>query len=121
MSIIIQQIEQEQLRKNIPDFSQGDTVCVWVKVIEGTRELLQAFEGVELPSKNVVCILHSPFVKFPMAKVLSVFSKHIARLLTTLKSNVAVKYAVPNCTTYVIWLAVLRVLKKIWANPKKKY
>ncbi len=59
MSIIIQQIEQEQLRKNIPDFSQGDTVCVWVKVIEGTRERLQAFEGVVIAIKNRG--LHSAF------------------------------------------------------------
>lgn len=59
MSIIIQQIEQEQLRKNIPDFSQGDTVCVWVKVIEGTRERLQAFEGVVIAIKKRG--LHSAF------------------------------------------------------------
>jgi len=59
MSIIIQQIEQEQLRKNIPEFSQGDTVCVWVKVIEGTRERLQAFEGVVIAIKNRG--LHSAF------------------------------------------------------------
>lgn len=59
MSIIIQQIEQEQLRNNIPEFSQGDTVCVWVKVIEGTRERLQAFEGVVIAVKNRG--LHSAF------------------------------------------------------------
>lgn len=59
MSIIIQQIEQEQLRQNIPDFSQGDTVCVWVKVIEGTRERLQAFEGVVIAIKKRG--LHSAF------------------------------------------------------------
>lgn len=59
MSIIIQQIEQEQLRDNIPEFSQGDTVCVWVKVIEGTRERLQAFEGVVIAVKNRG--LHSAF------------------------------------------------------------
>lgn len=59
MSTIIQQLEQEQLRKNIPDFSQGDTVCVWVKVIEGTRERLQAFEGVVIAIRNRG--LHSAF------------------------------------------------------------
>lgn len=42
---IIQQIEKEQLRKDMPVFSIGDTVKVFVKVVEGTRERLQAFEG----------------------------------------------------------------------------
>ncbi|MBE3101318.1 MAG: 50S ribosomal protein L19 [Firmicutes bacterium] len=43
---IIQTIEQEQLRKDIPVFSVGDTVKVYVKVVEGVRERLQAFEGI---------------------------------------------------------------------------
>jgi len=43
---IIQALEQEQLRKDIPSFRSGDTVRVHVKVIEGTRERIQAFEGV---------------------------------------------------------------------------
>lgn len=42
---VIQAIEAEQQRKDIPDFRVGDTVKVWVKVIEGNRERLQAFEG----------------------------------------------------------------------------
>ncbi len=52
MSIVIQELEKEFLRKDVPAFSQGDTVCVWVKVVEGTRERLQAFEGVVLAIKN---------------------------------------------------------------------
>ncbi|MFC2287334.1 MAG: 50S ribosomal protein L19 [Selenomonas sp.] len=43
---IIQALEQEQLRSDIPDFAPGDTVRVHVKVVEGTRERIQAFEGV---------------------------------------------------------------------------
>lgn len=43
---VIQELEREQMRKDLPEFSPGDTVCVWVKVIEGTRERSQAFEGV---------------------------------------------------------------------------
>ena len=49
---IIQQIEAEQMTKEIPDFSAGDTVDVQVKVKEGTRERLQAFEGVVLSRRN---------------------------------------------------------------------
>jgi large subunit ribosomal protein L19 len=43
---IIQTLEQEQLRKDIPEFGPGDTVRVPVKVVEGTRERIQNFEGV---------------------------------------------------------------------------
>lgn len=43
---MIQALEQEQLRKDIPAFSPGDTVRAHVKVVEGTRERVQVFEGV---------------------------------------------------------------------------
>lgn len=43
---IIQSIEDEQLKKEVPAFAPGDTVVVQVKVKEGDRERLQAFEGV---------------------------------------------------------------------------
>ncbi|MFT7246389.1 MAG: large subunit ribosomal protein L19 [Candidatus Azotimanducaceae bacterium] len=43
---IIADIEAAQLKQDLPDFSPGDTVVVQVKVVEGTRERLQAFEGV---------------------------------------------------------------------------
>jgi large subunit ribosomal protein L19 len=52
MSNIIEQLEQEQLRQDIPDFSTGDTVVVEVKVKEGERERLQAFEGVVIAKRN---------------------------------------------------------------------
>jgi len=52
MSNIIEQLEQEQMRKDIPDFSPGDTVVVEVKVKEGDRERLQAFEGVVIAKRN---------------------------------------------------------------------
>jgi large subunit ribosomal protein L19 len=52
MSTMIQELEKEFLRKDVPQFSQGDTVCVWVKVVEGTRVRLQAFEGVVIAIKN---------------------------------------------------------------------
>ncbi len=43
---LIQSLEQEQMKKDIPDFRPGDTVKVHVKVVEGTRERIQMFEGV---------------------------------------------------------------------------
>ena len=49
---LIDQIESEQLRTDIPEFSAGDTVVVQVKVREGNRQRLQAFEGVVIAKKN---------------------------------------------------------------------
>ncbi|MCR9105172.1 MAG: 50S ribosomal protein L19 [Gammaproteobacteria bacterium] len=49
---IIAQIEAEQMQKELPDFGPGDTVVVQVKVKEGTRERLQAFEGVCIRRRN---------------------------------------------------------------------
>ncbi|NOU13350.1 MAG: 50S ribosomal protein L19 [Methylococcaceae bacterium] len=51
MSNIIEQIEAEQL-KQIPDFGPGDTVVVQVKVREGDRERIQAFEGIVIAKRN---------------------------------------------------------------------
>lgn len=52
MSTVIQAIENEQLKDNLADFAPGDTVVVQVKVTEGTRERLQAFEGVVIAKRN---------------------------------------------------------------------
>ena len=52
MPNIIQDLEKKQLRSDIPEFSPGDTLVVQVKVKEGTRERLQAFEGVVIAMKN---------------------------------------------------------------------
>jgi large subunit ribosomal protein L19 len=52
MSNIIEQLEAEQMGRDIPDFGPGDTVVVQVKVKEGDRERLQAFEGVVIARRN---------------------------------------------------------------------
>lgn len=52
MSEIIRSIEQAQLRSDLPSFSIGDTIRVWVKVVEGSRERLQAFEGTVIAKRN---------------------------------------------------------------------
>ena len=51
MSNIIEQIEAEQLKDKLPEFSPGDTVVVQVRVTEGNRERLQAYEGVVIAKK----------------------------------------------------------------------
>ena len=52
MSNIISELNAEQMSKEIPAFAAGDTVVVQVKVKEGSRERLQAFEGVVIGKKN---------------------------------------------------------------------
>ena len=49
---IVDQIETEQLKQNIPEFSPGDTVLVQVRVTEGDRVRLQAYEGVVIAKRN---------------------------------------------------------------------
>ncbi|MBR1445193.1 MAG: 50S ribosomal protein L19, partial [Firmicutes bacterium] len=49
---IIREIENEQLKKEVPEFNVGDTVRVYAKVVEGTRERLQMFEGTVLKRQN---------------------------------------------------------------------
>ncbi len=52
MSNIIKELEAEQMSKEIPAFGAGDTVVVQVKIKEGERERLQAFEGVVIAKRN---------------------------------------------------------------------
>ena len=52
MSKIIEAIEQEQMGKELPPFAPGDTIVVQVKVKEGARERLQAFEGIVIAKRN---------------------------------------------------------------------
>lgn len=49
---LIESINEKQLRNDIPDFRAGDTVKVHVKVVEGTRERIQLFEGVVIKRKG---------------------------------------------------------------------
>ena len=52
MSNIIQELDAEQMGREVPEFSPGDTLVVQVKVKEGGRERLQAFEGVVIAKRN---------------------------------------------------------------------
>ncbi|MED5526402.1 50S ribosomal protein L19 [Gallaecimonas pentaromativorans] len=59
MSNIIKQLEDEQLKQDVPAFAPGDTLVVSVRVKEGDKERLQAFEGVVIAIRNRG--LHSAF------------------------------------------------------------
>jgi large subunit ribosomal protein L19 len=49
---LIRSIEQEQLKESVPEFRAGDTVRVYVKVIEGNKERIQPFEGLVITKRN---------------------------------------------------------------------
>ena len=49
---IINEIEKDYMKKEVPQFREGDVVKVYVKVVEGNRERLQAFEGTVIAKKN---------------------------------------------------------------------
>ncbi len=49
---LIQALERENLKPEIPEFKVGDTVKVYCKIVEGTRERIQVFEGVVIARKN---------------------------------------------------------------------
>ena len=52
MANVIDKIMKKQLKPNVPDFRVGDTVRVDVKIVEGKRERIQAFEGLVIARKN---------------------------------------------------------------------
>jgi len=92
MSTIIEQLEAEQLASEVPEFATGDTVVVQVKVKEGERERLQAFEGVVIAKRNrglnssftVRKVSHGEGVE----RVFQTHSKSIASIAVKRRGNV---------------------------------
>lgn len=92
MSKIIQELEAAQLQKEVPEFSPGDTVVVHVKVKEGERERLQAFEGVVIGRRNAGA--NSSFTVRKMSygegveRVFPLFSPTVAKIDVKRKGDV---------------------------------
>ena len=95
MSNIIEQLNAEQMRQDIPVFSSGDTVVVKVKIKEGDRERIQAFEGVCISVRNRG--LHSAFTVRKIShgegveRVFQTYSPSVAEI--TLKRRGSVRRA----------------------------
>jgi large subunit ribosomal protein L19 len=93
MSKIIQALEAEQMTKVVPEFRAGDSVEVKVKVKEGDRERLQAFEGVVIAKRNrglnsaftVRKISHGEGVE----RVFQTYSQQVAEIKVTRRGDVA--------------------------------
>ena len=121
MNPLIQSLTEGQLRTDIPAFRPGDTVRVHAKVVEGSRERIQIFEGVVIarkgPGISLKCTL---FVKSLTVSVLNVHSQSTLHVLKRLKLFVTVKYVVRNCTTFVHCKVKQLVLKKSVVKSNKK-
>ena len=52
---VLEMLEKEQMRGDIPDFQSGDTVKVYVRIVEGQKQRIQAFEGVVIRKKGGDC------------------------------------------------------------------
>ena len=82
---IIEQLEKEQVaavaaKRAVPEFGAGDTVIVNVKVVEGDRTRVQAYEGVvHRAARAAASTRISPFARSPMAKAWSAYSRSIRR------------------------------------------
>jgi large subunit ribosomal protein L19 len=89
---VIEELEKEQMGREVPDFSPGDTVVVQVKVKEGNRERLQAFEGVVIAKRNrglnsaftVRKVSHGEGVE----RVFQTFSPSVAAIVVKRKGDV---------------------------------
>ena len=116
MSNIIKQLEQEQLKQNVPSFRPGDTLEVKVWVVEGSKRRLQAFEGVVIAIRNRG--LHSAFTLRKISNgvgVERVFQTHSPAVDSiVVKRKGAVRKA--KLYTYVNVQVNQLVLKSVWAN-----
>src|SRR5699024_4442191 len=117
---LIEAVTQSQLRTDLPSFRPGDTLRVHVRIIEGTRERIQVFEGVVIKRRGGGIQKLSQYVRFLQVLVWNVHSHYTLQKLKKSKLNVAVKYVVLNYTTYVNYVVKLLELKK-FVNQYKSY
>ena len=111
MQHLIEEITKEQLRTDLPAFRPGDTLRVHVKVVEGTRERIQIFEGVVIKRRGGG--ISETFTVRKISYGVGVertFPVHTPKSLRS-KLYVTVRYVVRNFTTYVNF-AVKRLVSK---------
>ena len=113
MSNIIAALEQEQMKSDLPKFGAGDTVVVQVKVKEGDRERLQAFEGVVIAIRNRG--LHSAFTVRKISNgegVERTFQTHSPQIDSIIKRRGAVRRASFTIVSVLVSLHVLKSVAK---------
>ena len=115
LNTLLQNFEAEQIQRKLPDFGPGDTVVVNVKVKEGNRERVQAYEGVVIAKKNA-----RPELRLHRAQDLARLRRRARvpdpqrRSSTRSKSSAAARSAPASCTTCVAWKARRRASRKTW-------
>ena len=123
MNPLIQSLTEGQLRNDIPSFRPGDTVRVHAKVVEGTRERIQIFEGVVISRKGQGISEMYTVRKISSGIGENVLSQSTLHVLIRLKLYATVKSAVLNFTTCVLCKVKLHVSKKsvnnLQISPKK--
>ena len=108
---LIEAVTKSQLRTDLPSFRPGDTLRVHVRIIEGTRERIQVFEGVVIKRRG-----GGVSETFTVRKISSgvgverTFPLHTK--IEKSKLNVVVKYVVLNYITYVVYVVKLLESKK---------
>ena len=109
---LIEAVTKSQLRTDLPTFRSGDTLRVHVRIVEGSRERIQVFEGVVIKRRG-----GGISETFTVRKISSgvgverTFPLHTPKI-EKLKLNVVVKYVVLNYITYVVYVVKLLEFKK---------
>lgn len=109
---LIEAVTKSQLRTDLPSFRPGDTLRVHVRIIEGTRERIQVFEGIVIKRRG-----GGVSETFTVRKISSgvgverTFPLHTPKIEKS-KLNVVVKYVVLNYITYVVYVVKLLESKK---------
>lgn len=101
---LIEAVTKDQLRTDIPTFRAGDTLTVHVRIVEGSRERIQVFEGVVIKRRGGG--ISETFTVRKISYGVGVertFPVHTQKSRKS-KLNVAVKYVVRNFTTYVAYV-----------------
>ena len=111
---LVKEITLSQLRDDIPEFSSGDVVKVYLRIIENKKERLQVFQGVVVA---VVLVKHLQLEKFLAVSVLKKHSYFTHHQLVKLKLSVMVKLEEIKSSIYVIEVVNPLVLKK-YLNSK---
>lgn len=114
---IIEVLEQEQLRSDIPDFRAGDTVKVYVKVVEGTRERVQMYEGVVIARSGAGVREMFTVRRISYGVGVEEHSRSTAHVWRKSKFPVVVSFAEQNSTI----CAALPVKLLVFANADNRY
>lgn len=117
---LIEAVTKSQLRTDLPTFRTGDTLRVHVRIVEGSRERIQVFEGVVIKRRG-----GGISETFTVRKISSgvgverTFPLHTPKIEKS-NLNVVVKYVVLNYTTYVVYVVKLLESKK-FVNQQTEY